>query len=304
MPLPPNLDVSLGVYEQVEGTVCYEATAQYVVSCFVNGDPTHSSNVGEPAIARFDWLSSGTAQMGTNGALNITHMDSIGPVWGIAYDEVNNILYSSSVVKRHSGAGPDGIGAIYRQTDTSDPATVSLFHDFGTDAGTIDNNATRFPGTGTGAGEEGACATCDNVDTNAFGWAGTRSFGDIDISADGATLYVTNLFDGKLYSINTSGTPSHTEVAGAPWLSNADCNDNGNGTDSGVARPWAVTVHDDDVYVGVICDASTSTTCNSLNSCADLTAHVYRYDGSSWTTAMSGTALTYTRDIYTSAGHG
>ena len=56
--------------------------------------------------------------------------------------------------------------------------------------GTIDANSIRFSGTGTGAGQEGPCATCDNIDSNAFDWAGTRGIGDIEVVCTPQTYYI------------------------------------------------------------------------------------------------------------------
>lgn len=272
-----------------------------VISSFRNGVPSDPSHQFSYSVTKHNYMGNGLGQTGTNGATNITQFSKTGPIWGLAYDGLSGALYSSSVVKRHIGAGPDGIGAIYRQTDLADMNSISLFYDFGPMVGNIENNTTRFPGTGAAFGEEGQCATCDNLDDNAFDWAGKRAFGDLDLTLDGKTLYVTNLFDRKLYSINTEGTPSHTEVNAAPWLSNADCKDNANGTKSGIARPWAVTIKDTDVYVGVVCDASSSNSCNTTQSCADLTAHVYKYDGSAWSTVLAASTLDYPRSLYRTA---
>ncbi|MEZ5538119.1 MAG: hypothetical protein R3F02_21130 [Thiolinea sp.] len=67
-----------------------------------------------------------------------------------------------------------------------------------------------------------------SLDAAVYPLIGKRGFGDIDLSTDGSTLYVANLFDSKLYTVNTSGTPGDNEVANAPWLDNAICPANGN----------------------------------------------------------------------------
>ncbi|MEM7394011.1 MAG: SdrD B-like domain-containing protein, partial [Verrucomicrobiota bacterium] len=149
--------VMLGVSKP--SVACSPADAKFYVSCFINGDPADPSNMSETAIAGFNYIESGFIQStdGANTYTKIANMDRIGPVWGLAYDEVNGILYSSAVVKRHSGMGPGGVGAIYIQSDLNDPASATILHNLGSAAGTIDSNATRFPGSGTAFGEEGPC---------------------------------------------------------------------------------------------------------------------------------------------------
>ena len=284
-------------YHRPLAMFCDSAVAEYVVSCFSNGDPTHSSNSSETAIAKFDYLTSGIIQTTDPSnsyaqSASIGGANGVGNVWGLAYDHHSGKLYSSAVVKRHTGATSDGIGAIYVQTDVTNPNSASLFFNFGASVGTIDSNATRFPGSGSAFGQEGPCRACDNIDPTTFARPGTAGLGDIDVSEDGTTLYTVNLDDRKLYSINTSGTAAASEVAGAPWVDNSDCT-------NGVARPWAVNEYEGDVYVGVVCDASSSS-CGISNACSDLTAHIYAYDvaASTWSTAMPSTALTYPRTLY------
>ena len=112
-------------------------------------------------------------------------IDAVGTVWGTAYDGSTDKLYMSSVLKRHAGLGPDGIGAIYVHQDGDASSAASVFYDFGTDAGTVANNATRFPGSGDAFGEVGPCGPCDNIDPSTFGQVAKVGFGDTEINPEG-----------------------------------------------------------------------------------------------------------------------
>ena len=295
----PASKIQYGIYIPSANPVCNASTANYAVTCFANGDPYDASNLAEPAIARFAYSDRGQGSP-TSKDMD-TNINDVGSIWGLAYDPATNHLYMSTMLKRHAGlmqdvGGNPLIGALYLQTDPTDSSTVSLFHDFGADAGNdIPNNATRFPDEG---GLVGPANTDRSLDATVYPMIGKRGFGDIDISADGSTLYVVNLFDRELYTVNTTGTPTHTVVAGAPWISNAFCNDNAGGGESGVARPWAVKYHNSNIYVGVVCDASTSTSCNATNACSDLTAQIFAYNGTAWSTVLpTAIDLDYERDF-------
>jgi len=203
-------------------------------------------------------------------------VDAVGSVWGMAFDEVSSRLFMSSVLKRHTGLGPHGIGAIYAHTDGNGNNSASLFYDFGTVAGTVASNASRFPGNGNAFGQEGACGLCDNIDPTTFAQAGKAGFGDLEMNPDRTKLYVTNLFDRKIYAMdaNNPAPGSATPLPDMPWLNNNICN-------NGIARPWALEWRRDKLYVGVVCDASFSS-CTPGSPCSDLTAQVYSFDGTIW----------------------
>jgi hypothetical protein len=270
-----------------------ENNPYWVISCFTNGVPTHSSNVGSTALARFDY-NSATGGSGTDSPapnyLNIGTIETMGPVWATAWDRRSQIIYAGALLKRHTGLGPNGIGAIYQKSFSGANNSATLFYDFGAAAGNdIASNATRFPGSGTAFGQEGPCATCDNVDPTVFSQVGKRGIGGIDVTDDGNTLYAVNLFDRKVYSIDTD-TPapgSATEVPNQPWLVSSPCN-------NGTARPWAVQHYRNKLYIGVICDAASSVTAPD-NPNSDLTAHMYAYDGSSWSHPINGVPINYQR---------
>ena len=104
---------------------------------------------------------------------------ALGDVYGLAYDAARGQVYAGAWHRRGGRFGPGGPGAVYR-IDLTDGA-VSLLAQLN---GGPDRHA---PGGGTA--DDGA-------------WAGKTSLGDLDIAADGQSLFVSNLFEGKVYRLS------------------------------------------------------------------------------------------------------
>jgi uncharacterized repeat protein (TIGR01451 family) len=117
----------------------------------------------------------------------------IGSVYGLAYQKSTNRLFASAYLKRHVGLGSGGLDAIYVTTPGSNTPQlfVNLKADLGIDVGTIGSNTDRQLGS----------AADPNYDIEGYNQAGKIGIGDIDISQDDQTLYLTNLYDKKLYAI-------------------------------------------------------------------------------------------------------
>ncbi|MEL7426482.1 MAG: SdrD B-like domain-containing protein, partial [Bacteroidota bacterium] len=283
-------NADLGILD--EAHYCDQTDPYFAIPCYNNGMASHMSNSGATGIARFRYSDSGDSQAPTYE--NYVTFGSVGTIWGTAYNGETDRLYMSSILKRHAGLGPSGIGAIYKYDDADGDNLGDLFYDFGGLAGSVVAEGTRFPGTGSTFGSVGPCAVCDNIDPTTFSQIGKVGFGDIELNPDLNELYVTNLADRKIYKLDADNpTPgSATALPGIPWLSNAPCS-------NGVARPWALEWRRGILYVGVVCDASSSS-CMPGTACSDLTANVYSFDGASWTQELSF-PLDYYRQAY-SAG--
>ncbi|MBX3015727.1 MAG: hypothetical protein KF832_29680, partial [Caldilineaceae bacterium] len=283
-------NVNLGINQPCD--YC-QADPSVMTSKLNNGSASHVSNNNQVAVYRYPYAISGAPP---SNVITGTYVQDVGSVWGLAYNRTEQTVYHSALLRRHVGLGPDGIGAIYQQADAADPSSVSLFYDFG---GTTPNDATRFPGTGTSFGQEGPCRRCDNIDPTVFSSVGKAGLGDITMSLDDQTLYVSNLADRNIYAINTVGTPTAQALGTPPWLAAGFCGANPDTSPTGVGRPWAVKAYADGVYAGVTCDASTSTTCSATGACADLTAYVYQWDGASWSSVLSTPiVLNHQRDFW------
>ena len=238
-------------------------------SCFLNGDPLASGSTVGPLGALFTW----PYNRRTNSALpdRAATAAEVGSIWGQAWDRNTSTLYAAAVLRRHAGLGPDGLGAIYAVdlTDTASP-TVTTFI-------TISNVGVD-PRV-----EEGSslpiAPTTPNTDTLAFSAVGKRGLGDIELSEDGSTLYVMNLFSRSLVSVDVA---TGTEGTAIP-VNNPGCV-----ADSDV-RPWAIKIYDGEVYIGVVCSAQ------STSSLTNLDAYVMKLQGGTFTTFFGPINLNYPR---------
>jgi hypothetical protein len=254
------------------------------VPCYLNGNPLGGGNSGTA-----DWLVAFPYNI-TNPTTPPIHLDGtvLGTVWGQAYQRQSKKLFSAAFVKRHSGlgtystdgssgAGPisgtdSGSGGIYVTNFSSGTPVVSQFVNLqalGIETGDF-ATARNLP----------ADKVTPNQDIAAYSKVGKMGLGDLDLSEDEQKLFVTNLFDRKIYqltigSIGTAPT-SATALLNAPWLSGSPCN-------NGIARPFGLKVRNGKVYVGVVCTAENGGTSY------DLSATVYEYDlaAGTWKTAIN-----------------
>jgi len=229
---------------------CEDNNPTLLTSCFASIRPESTSN--EPAIVFWEY-NDNNDQSYTAAA----YYDQVGSIYGIAKNNIDNDWYYGSLIKRHTGLGPDGIGAIYMQTDITNTSSVSTVYDFGSAAGSIGSNAARGLPTTVG------WPPTPSFDTDAFGKSAKEGIGDIEYCTDTKRLYAVNLLDRKVYAINPSDS-SAVALGTMPWISSSPCND-------GTARPWGLKKYNKKLYVGVVCDASSG-------DASDLTAHMYCYD--------------------------
>ncbi len=176
-------------------------------------------------------------------AWNYSNMDSksystlakksdIGSVWGLACDKRTRDVYASAILKRHvglldkDGDGNGDVGVIYKMDGNT--GNIEEFYRFSdSEVGTIGNDSNR------GLPEDVGPST----DADAFNKVGNIGLGDIDISPDGKILYVVNVYNSKLYSIdiNTKSVINSIDIP-------RDCK---NPDD---ARPFALKHNDGELY--------------------------------------------------------
>ena len=231
-----------------------------VTPCYINGDPLANGNAGqEPFIVGFSYSPGATS--GKNKYL--AKGFQVGATWGVAYQRQTQTFFTSAILKRHSGFGTNGAGAIYQiKISTSDTLTsllIDLKADLGINFGTDPRNSKK-------ADSLFADKNTPNRDSTAFDLVGKMSFGDIDISDNGKTLWVMNLADRKLYELPIGIPAAKPTTFTAYTIPDPGCN-------NGVFRPWAIKFWRGKVYVGGVCTAE-----NSGGVSADLKAFVYVHD--------------------------
>ncbi|MFM2385245.1 MAG: hypothetical protein RL660_2 [Bacteroidota bacterium] len=204
-----------------------------------------------------------------------------GTTYGMAYSKKTKTIFNSAVVRNYFGTGPGGFDAIYT-FNFNDPlddggAAATLTAGTTIDLGTLGVAVGTDPRTGPITGTN---PYTDNA--TLYQKVGKIGIGDIDINANGDTLYAVNMKDGAptlaILNVANSSSPSLIADVAIPDP----------GCIGGVFRPWAVKVYQGKPYIGGVCDASSGTAVN-------LTAYVYRYDGGSTFTQIASMPLNYTR---------
>lgn len=248
-----------------------------VSTCYVAGDPLDTSG-GSPGSRAGDYDAtisfSYHNSIGKSGDVDFvapTHLadtKEVGSVWGLAYDKEREIIYQAAFLKRHVGLGPSGLSGIYATSLTGTITTTQFITltDLSINVGTIvSRNLTYDPAQNT-------------RDPDAFDKVGKVGLGDIDISEDGSTLYIINLFDRELIALDTASKTISSQIT----VPNQGCQ-------NGLIRPFAVKVYKGEVYVGAVCSAENSGTS------ADLSAHILQLDGAAFVSLLSFDLDEFTR---------
>ena len=218
-----------------------EDNPNIALACYVNGDPLAGGNAGNvDAFVGF-----GYNQIGTSPSVDhIAIGQEVGALWGTAWDRKERVIFASSILKRHAGFGPLGIGGIYMINNYPGSGTVSNFIDL---SNCINVGAVTRP-------DLPANTDIDNYDSDAYLNVGKKGLGNIAISEDGTNLWVVNLNSKTLVRIRIRATPN------SPINTSPSCGDvtefsipNSCGAEM---RPWAVEWHNGLLYVGTVCDQS------------------------------------------------
>ncbi|TBN58061.1 hypothetical protein EYE40_12020 [Glaciihabitans arcticus] len=276
---------------------------QYSGQPIYTGTPASADASANPAVVAAPYSlnqpangSTSTGATAFAGRTTLATFGQVGSVWGTAYRPSANDIFVSATYKRHSGLGTLGIGGIYRISNVltstgtvSTGSTVSAWKDItaaplNIPLGTVQSNDARgLKGAGDSA-----------YDADAFAKAGTVGIGGMTVSADGKTLYLINLFNKTLVAIDITTINSPTVISTTPL-----------GLTVG-QRPWALTLHNDQLYVGWVSTGETVAGFNPGQSAAaaGMTANVMRTalpvsSGSTFTTVLNGASLGYAKgDIY------
>ena len=256
-------------------------------NCFVFGNAANGPYKNLATITAFNYNAGTTSTNSNLGVLDPVarsvhvSMTLVGSTWGLAYQRETATLFASAFTKRSAGFGPGGTGAIYQINPTLN--TASRLADLNT-----------LSATGTGV---------DPHDLNNFfadnpTWdkVGKTSLGGLDLSDDGETLWVMNLFDRRLYRLPVgipASPPAANTVTSIDMPEPADCVLHPltpAGQRNLNVRPFAVKALGDKVFVGLVCTAESS----QLSK--DLRAYVYRFDVNTGAfTQIANFALNYPR---------
>ncbi len=249
-----------------------------MLPCYSFGGPTLGGDAGsKPAFVSYPFSRSGIPASHGGGNPGVpdpnllSTIGEVGSLYGVAFSRQAQKVFTSAVLRRHAALGPLGSGGIYlvdpfsaaadKTTDWLDLDAIGIW--------TYNHAGSypAFPGNNTSPnGQNGFIGTSlqrmlganshdPSTDYAAGDQVGKVSIGDIDISDDGRYLYVTNLYDRKIYEIDLV-TPNNPQ---APTLGNVatrvrswDAPDPGTTTAQGEQRPWGLKYYRGRLYVGVV----------------------------------------------------
>ena len=233
-----------------------------------NGSRDASPN--EPAIILWNH----TSDRGTTPTLDeIATYGEVGTVWGLAFKAQTKKLYAAAFLKRHCDLSPDGLGAIY-EIDLSTPTTAGA----GTPTLWMNLNSTTHLGGGavlfpteTAANRGLAAFNAPNRDAWAYTRVGRQGLGDIEITEDGATMYVMDLTNRQVLEINMA-----TKTVVNRYGTNAPANY----VNASDRRPFGIKHHNGELYIGMVSSGETA------NFRGHLRANVLRLTGSTFTSVF------------------
>ena len=217
-----------------------------VVATCLRPGPRGDAYAATSTVARTTWAGTTPATVATKA--------TTGAVWGLAPQPGTGHLWAAAVLRRHADLGPEGIGGLY-VLDASTGALVTSF-DLRADAG-LALSAAADPATTYGAAARGITTDWRSADLATYPAVGREGLGDIEISADGRYLWVTDLYGRTVHRFALGDTDDD----GVPEL----------GTRTGFAvpaatcasatevRPFGLHAITTGVLVGVVCSNETAT---------------------------------------------
>jgi hypothetical protein len=250
------------------------------VSRLTNGNPI-AAIAGDaattPAFYSFNYMASQRSTTGISSRTSLATAAQIGSCWGVAHNKYNSKVYTSALIKRFSGLGPGGPtgspnplnapGTIYEinpsiansgkfffSMDALGPSYYTHSHTAG-NALCVKDNVARGLINLLGA---------ISADPTTFDQVGKTGIGDIELSDDGRYLWLTNLYDQKLYRIDlTSATNPIAPTAATASALITSWSLPSLPTANGVLRPWGLKFYHNKIYVGVVNSGENHLTANS-----------------------------------------
>ncbi|MEM7336750.1 MAG: SdrD B-like domain-containing protein, partial [Chloroflexota bacterium] len=278
--------VDIGVHDPTQ--YC-QSNPRIAIACYENGTGVTNTNA---ALVSFHYNATGEPAA-YGGAAEDPRQDAqianLGTVWGGGFNSEKGHLYLASFLKRHV-AFAESPAHVYLMDYSNDlaasqvlsfslqnvaPANGGVNIDLGSVCRQSESDGDPNPACdplGELASEYVLPDALPDTsrDLDAFDKVGKISFGDIDLGPDFDTLWLINLNQQALISVDVSGLPTTavsdvnqyplTTLPGAPT-----CN-------LGEYRPWAIKFNDGMGYIGAVCSAENG------GAPSDLVAHVHQFD--------------------------
>ncbi|HFU76151.1 MAG TPA: hypothetical protein ENK66_07890, partial [Arcobacter sp.] len=237
----------IGSTTQSLQTVHYESTG-------LNAD--HNTLLGTPGLGEIP--------------IDTITMEQIGSVWGKAYQKNKKRLFIASMLQRHIGfanTAADIYVIDYSSYNLGTPPSLQTHFSL---EGIIPSNG----GVPLELGSVNRTLNPDyvltqdptlpNIDLNAYAKVGKISYGGIDIDHNNNKLWLINLNQKGIISIDISGDLNASASLKVNQYLIKDL-PNQPTCQEGNLRPWAIKIHKDRAYIGTICDAAISGNNNDLS---------------------------------------
>jgi SdrD B-like domain len=246
-----NVDIGINFGDDYCGD-----NSNMIVACYAIGIGGQS----EDAIVTIPYEASGTSP--SFKTMMNSPMAFMGCVWGGAYQKESGSFFTASFMKRHAAFGVGGPSAIYvtKNANTPPSATTEIYiklSDFGIDVGPDPHSAPDYQ------------KDTINPRGNPYDMVGKMSFGDLDITNDGEYIFVSNLWNCKIYRIHVGNPHKPGNQITAADIVEYNVPHPWDEVNVGLARPFGFASRQGKMYVGIICDASIS------QKKSDLRARVY-----------------------------
>ena len=287
----PSCTINFGMNDPLN--YC-EENPMLIVPCYETGNITGNLDA---AIVNFPYTASdvpeGQGGTGVNPA-KAANIATVGSVWGVAVQSDARRVFTSSFLKRHVGLGPLGLGGVYvLDYGIGTPSIAGSF-----------NLQSVVPANGGSAIDLGSVIRSGStdyelppvgqasIDLDAFDKVGKVGFGDADIDDIGKKLWLVNLNQRALISVDVSGATGSlpgvvnqyplSSLAGVP-----SCN-------NGVLRPFGLGFKGGKGYLGCECTAENGGTS------ADLKSYILSFDPANMVAGLTQEVsfdMTYTREL-------
>lgn len=231
----------------------------FLTTLIINGD---SNNSDYPSLISNKYRDSGLnsnfsdnhGNVGTGEPFVVAAKSSeTGATWGLGYQASKKRVFLASALWRHSGNYKNKLSYIFVGDYTNNGkiiGKIDLEGINGITLGDVNRSSDFVHQLSSGPLEP-------NVDVDAYAKVGKVSFGDLDFDEKSQTLWVINLYQKSLISMDAKSNDLNTVASSAKQYLLKDLN--GVPTCSGgELRPWAFAINAGKGYVGMICDASVS----------------------------------------------
>ncbi len=189
-------------------------SSNILIPCYEKGASQLKKD--SPAFVRFPFSARGiAAQFGGTGPdpIKDASISEIGSTWGVTYQRSHQRAFTATLLKRHVGVGPQGLDAIYTLNYHTGNPEISYFNLQGMTPSVgppIDLGSVRREIVDVEIDQNMpyALSTVEDrvrrasYDTDAFDKVGKTAFGDIEMGEDGRTLWMINLHQRSLISLD------------------------------------------------------------------------------------------------------